>query len=130
MSISHLDPPATGLPRCAVQSVSPESPAADAARVLSARRIGVVPVQDSTGRVVGLVSEHDIVRVVAGRALGLRGLAVEEVMTRDAVTVCPETSPADAIALMERCDLRHLPVCGADGRLLGLVALGDLARRS
>jgi CBS domain-containing protein len=60
----------------------PEAPAAEAARLLAARRIGAVPVRDRQGRIVGMVSDHDIVRVVANRALGLRGLAVEEVMSR------------------------------------------------
>ena len=111
-------------------AVSPEAPAAEAARLIATRRFGAVPVQDRFGRVVGIVSEHDIVRVVASRALGLRGLSVEDVMTREAIAVFPETSRATAIEMMELRDLRHLPVCGADGRLLGLVGLGELARRA
>ncbi|WP_270936372.1 CBS domain-containing protein [Falsiroseomonas oryzae] len=125
MSLTHaLD--STHVPDC---FVTPESPAAEAARLIARRRIGAVPVQDRAGRLVGLVSEHDIVRVVASRALGLRGLAVEEVMDREPATVCPETSPEMAMELMQRRDLRHLPVCGADGQLLGLVGLADLIRR-
>jgi CBS domain-containing protein len=116
------------LPPAALLSVTPEAPAAEAARLIAARRIGAVAVQDRAGRVVGLVSEHDIVRVVATRALGLRGLAVEEVMTAGAVTICPETTAESAIELMRRRDLRHLPVCAADGRLLGMVGMGDLLR--
>jgi CBS domain-containing protein len=110
-------------------ALTPESPATEAARLIARRRIGAVPVQDRDGRVVGLVSEHDIVRVVASRALGLRGLAVEEVMTPERIAVCPQTSPEDALALMQRRDLRHLPVCAEDGRLLGLVGVGELIRR-
>jgi CBS domain-containing protein len=78
--------------------LTPEEPAAQAARLLAARRVGAVPVQDRSGRVVGMVTEHDIVRVVASRALGLRGLAVNEVMTRQAAAH-PDSPPADAIAL-------------------------------
>jgi CBS domain-containing protein len=117
------------LPPPDMLAVTPEAPAAEAARLIAARRIGAVPVQDRAGRVVGLVSERDIVRVVATRALGLRGLAVQEVMTPGPITVCPETPADDAIELMHRRELRHLPVCGPDGRLLGLVGMGDLVRR-
>jgi CBS domain-containing protein len=116
-----------GLPRCAL---SPEEPAAEAARLIASRRIGAVPVQDRAGRVVGLVSEHDIVRVVASRAMGLRGLAVEEVMTREPPTAHPDMEAEEVLALMQRRDLRHLPVCGSDGRLLGLVGVADLMPRN
>jgi len=109
--------------------VTPEEPAAEAARLIVSRRVGAVPVQDRDGRVVGLVSEHDIVRVVASRAQGLRGLAVEEVMTPDPVTIQPDTPTEAVIELMRQRDLRHLPLCCADGKLLGLVGLSELTHR-
>lgn len=107
-------------------AISPEEPAAAAARLIASRRVGAVPVQDRQGRVVGIVSEHDIVRVVASRAQGLRGLAVEEVMTREPAAIRPGTSRNAAIEMMQALGLRHAPVCCAEGRLLGLVGLGDL----
>ncbi len=110
--------------------VTPEAPAAEAARMIAARRIGAIPVQDRAGRMVGLVSEHDIVRVVATRALGLRGLAVEEVMSRDVLGMQPGTPPEAALELMRQHDLRHLPLCCADGRVIGLVSVEDLIRPS
>ncbi|MFM2149442.1 MAG: hypothetical protein RLZZ187_1748 [Pseudomonadota bacterium] len=111
-------------------AISPEEPATEAARLIVSRHIGAVPVQDRAGRLIGLVSEHDIVRVIASRAMGLRGLAVEEVMTREPVTVGPDTAPEIALELMHRRGLRHLPVCCEEGRLLGLVGLGDLVGAS
>ena len=106
-----------------------EEPAAEAARMIVSRSIGAVPVQDSAGCLVGLVSERDIVRVIASRAMGLRGLAVEEVMTRDPITLRPGTPPETALELMQTRGVGHLPVCSEEGRLLGLVGLGDLMRR-
>jgi CBS domain-containing protein len=76
--------------------------------------------------VVGLVSEHDIVRVIAHRAQGLRGLAVEEVMTRELVALRADTPRDAAVEMMRRLGLRHAPLCCEEGRLLGLVDLGDL----
>jgi CBS domain-containing protein len=122
MSVSVASSPPTG----PLFTITPEEPAAEAARLIAASRFGALPVQDRSGRVVGLVSEHDIVRVVATRAMGLRGLAVAEVMTQDAVAIGPETSAETALALMQQRGLRHLPLCGADGRLLGVVGFGDL----
>jgi CBS domain-containing protein len=110
--------------------LTPEEPAAEAARMIISRRVGAVPVQDSNGRLVGLVSEHDIVRIIASRAMGLRGLAVEEVMTRDLITVRPGTSAETALELMQRRDLRHLPICSEEGRVVGLVGLSDLVWKS
>ena len=111
-------------------ALTPEEPAAEAARLIVSRHVGAVPVQDRAGRLVGLVSEHDIVRVVASRAMGLRGLAVEEVMTRDLITIRPGTPPETALELMRRRDLRHLPVCCEEGRLLGLVGFSELMRQN
>jgi len=126
MGVSAFSP-LSNMPLCVV---TPEEPAAEAARLIASRRIGAVPVQDRSGRVIGLVSEHDIVRVVASRAQGLRGLAVEEVMTPEPVAIHPDTPTEAAIELMRQRDLRHLPVCCADGRLLGLVGLSELTHRS
>lgn len=123
MSVSVVSPS----PRVPPIAITPEEPAAAAARLIASSRIGAVAVQDRSGRVVGLVSEHDIVRVVANRAQGLRGLAVGEVMTPEPVAIHPGTPAADALALMRRRDLRHVPVCCPDGRLLGLVGMDDLA---
>jgi CBS domain-containing protein len=107
-------------------AITPEEPAAAAARMIVASRIGAVAVQDRTGRIVGLISEHDIVRVVATRAQGLRGLAVGEVMTPEPVAIRPGMPASDALDLMRRRDLRHLPVCCPDGKLLGVVGLDEL----
>lgn len=112
-----------------VPSLRPEEPATEAARMIVSRSIGAVPVQDGAGRLVGLVSERDIVRVIASRAMGLRGLAVEEVMTRDPITLRPGTPPETALELMQQRGVGHLPVCSEEGRLLGLVGLSDLVRR-
>ncbi|WP_237213927.1 CBS domain-containing protein [Falsiroseomonas oryziterrae] len=109
-------------------ALTPEAPAAEAARMIAARGVGAIPVQDRSGRVVGVVSERDIVRVVATRAQGIRGLSVEEVMTRDPVAVRPGTPRETALEVMRRVGVRHLPVCCAEGRLVGLMGLEDVAR--
>jgi CBS domain-containing protein len=111
-------------PPCA----SPETPVAEAARVMATTGIGTLPVIDRTGRLVGLVAETDILRLAAERRAGIRGLAVEDVMTRDVITVPAEAPLEAALNVMERARVRHMPVCDGQGRLLGLVGLIDLLR--
>ncbi|BDG72856.1 CBS domain-containing protein [Roseomonas fluvialis] len=111
-------------PPCA----SPEAPVAEAARVMASTGIGTLPVIDRHGRLVGLVAEADILRLAAERRSGIRGLAVEDVMTRDVVTVPAEAPLEAALNVMERARFRHMPVCDGQGRLLGLVGLVDLLR--
>jgi CBS domain-containing protein len=111
-------------------AVTAESPVAEAARLIARHRIGAVVVQDRGGNTIGLLSEADIVRIVAERRAGIRGLAAEDAMRRAPVWITPDASLRDAIALMAERDLRHLPVCAADGRLLGLVGLAELLRHA
>ncbi len=111
-------------PPCA----SPETPVAEAARVMATTGIGTLPVIDRNGRLVGLVAETDILRLAAERRAGIRGLAVEDVMTRDVITMPAEAPVETALNVMERARFRHMPVCDGQGRLLGLVGALDLLR--
>lgn len=112
----------------AVVSVTPEASVADAARIIASRRIGAVMVVDQAQRVVGILSERDIVRVVAERPTGIHGLAVQELMTRDVVMVGPETPVDAAMEIMDQGYFRHLPVCTPEGALLGIVSIRDLVK--
>lgn len=105
---------------------SAETPAAEAGRVMAATGVGALPVLDRHGRLLGMVEERALLRLAAERRSGIRGLAVEEVMTRDVVTLPAGTPLQAALAVMRRGGFRHLPVCDGRGRLLGLVGLADL----
>jgi CBS domain-containing protein len=89
--------------------------------------VGAIVVVDGDRDVVGIVSERDIIRIVAEQ--GAPGLTrpVADCMTRDVVFAKP-TEAIDAIlARMTDRRVRHLPVC-ADGRLSGIVSIGDLVK--
>jgi CBS domain-containing protein len=111
-----------------VISVAPDTPVAEVARIIEARRIGAVLVLDPAGRVLGIISERDVVRALATRAGGIEGLAAEALMTREVVMVDPATPVDAALQIMDEGYFRHLPVVGADGGLLGLVSVRDLVR--
>jgi CBS domain-containing protein len=111
-----------------VISVTPDTPVVEVAKMITSRRIGAVMVLDTSQRVLGILSERDLVRALATRADGIVGLVAEQLMTRDVIMVSPETPVEAALQIMEEGYFRHLPVVDGEGKLLGLVSVRDLVR--
>jgi CBS domain-containing protein len=128
--------------------VPPETPVAGVAQLLASRGISAVPVVDAEGRLHGLVTEGDLIRRLAeekrgplGWFLGLfgdsrkladrfakaHGAKAEDVMTRDLVSVGEEASADEIARLMEKHNIRRVPVL-KDGKLAGIVSRADLLR--
>ena len=103
------------------------SSVAAVAALLHARRVGAMVVIEGDRDVAGIVSERDIVRVVA--EAGAEGLKkpVSACMTRDVIFAAPEESVNALLERMTDRRVRHLPVC-QDHRLLGIVSIGDLVK--
>lgn len=107
--------------------ISPEESAAVAARTLTHYNIGVLPVCGTDGQLCGMVTDRDIVtRCLASGRLA-ESTTVREIMTRNVVSVRPEMETGAAASLMARQQVRRLPVV-EDGKLRGMVSLGDLSR--
>ena len=111
-----------------VVRIHPEESVAVAARTLARYNIGVLPVCGSDGRLCGLVTDRDIVTrcLASGRLPG--ATPVRDVMTTQILSVRPDMDAAAAAALMGRNQIRRLPVM-ENGRLCGMVSLGDLAQQ-
>jgi CBS domain-containing protein len=110
-----------------VQTIPPAATLAEAAKLLDARRIGAVVVSDPEGRVVGVLSERDIVRRLAQHGADALDLTVSETMTRRVAT-CQETDTVgDLMEQMTNGKFRHLPVV-EDDRLIGIVSIGDVVK--
>jgi len=109
-------------------SVVPETPMAEVAHVISTRRIGAVVVMDAARRLVGILSERDVVKALAQRGAGALELKAEDIMTRDVTMVDPSTPVDLAMEIMDRGYFRHLPVCTKDGALMGIVSIRDLVK--
>ncbi len=111
----------------AVATATPETPLIDIARKLGAKKIGAIVVADAKGGVAGIISERDIIRVVAERGADGLGVEVADVMTRQVVT-CREADTLDALmSTMTAGRFRHLPVI-EDDRLVGIVSIGDVVK--
>ncbi|WP_431268855.1 CBS domain-containing protein [Dankookia sp. P2] len=110
-----------------IVSVRPEDTVLTVARTLGEHRIGAALVRDAAGAMLGIISERDIVRGMAAHGPGTTGLKAEQFMTRDLVTVTPQTLVIQALGLMTQKRVRHLPVLEGD-RLAGLVSIGDLVK--
>jgi len=113
--------PTTATPRDTIQTV---------AQLMSSENVGVIPVieEGSNNRLVGVVTDRDIVlRAVAeGRNPG--EVTVEQVMTPDVVTVEPGDDAQKAVELMENHQIRRILVCNGD-QLVGVIAQADIARQ-
>ena len=111
-----------------VVRIHPEESVAVAARTLAHYNIGILPVCGNDGRVCGLVTDRDIVTrcLASGRSPAVT--PVREVMTTQILSAGPDMDASAAAGLMGRAQIRRLPVL-ENGRLCGMVSLGDLARR-
>ena len=108
--------------------IHPEENVSVAARMLSRYNIGMLPVCGSDGRLLGLVTDRDIVTRCLATGKSPAATAVGDVMTKRIVYARPDMDAALAAGLMGREQIRRLPVV-ENGRLCGMVSLGDLARQ-
>ena len=107
-------------------SVTPAHTVRDTVALLAGKRIGAVPVM-SDGEVVGIFSERDVIHALDAHGPAALDKSVAEVMTAPAITVAPDQPAIGALSLMTRRRIRHLPVV-EDGRVVGLVSIGDLVK--
>ena len=104
--------------------VTVERTVREVARYMTDRRVGAVCVLEGT-RLVGVVSERDIMSRVVARNLDLDRLSAGEVMTRDLVVGEAGDSHEEGLRKMKQAGCRHLPVV-RDGQLVGMVSQRDL----
>jgi len=110
-----------------VFTAPPQETVAAAAALLYARRVGAMVVMDAEDRVVGILSERDVVRAVAEGGAGALSKPVSEFMSTEVVFADPGESIDALLSRMTDRRMRHLPVCKAE-RLVGIVSIGDLVK--
>jgi CBS domain-containing protein len=110
-----------------VETIKPSKTISDAVDVLARKRIGALVVVDENRKIVGIVSERDIIRSISADGAGVLDAPVSTIMTRSVVT-CEETETIDCVmSRMTRGRFRHLPVEDG-GRLAGIVSIGDVVK--
>ena len=108
--------------------VRPEDMVSQAATLMKQEDCGAIPVVSKDGKLVGIVTDRDIVIRAVAAGKDPRSTPVSAVMSADPATLSPEASTDDAEKLMAERQVRRLPVV-ADGRLVGLIVTAQLARR-
>jgi CBS domain-containing protein len=113
-----------------IKAVSPESTLKEAAQIMRDENVGIVPVVDQNRRLLGVLTDRDIVvRVVAEDRMPAQ-VRVQEVMTEDVEVVTEDEEVRDVIELMGKKQIRRVPVVDQNDRLVGIVSLGDIANRA
>ena len=107
-------------------SIASDAMAVEAARRMLSENVGSLPVVEED-RLVGMVTDRDLVLQVMAKDLDPSKVPVSEVCTEDPVTVEPGEALAEALQRMAKEQVRRLPVV-SDGRLVGILAQADIAR--
>ena len=110
-----------------VVTIEPSANLAAAARLLAERRIGAIVVSGLDGRVVGILSERDIVRALAEHGGAALEQPVSQVMTRKVASCTEEETIVSIMERMTDGKFRHVPVI-EQGRLVGIISIGDVVK--
>ena len=110
-----------------VLTIEPTATLAAAMGILAQRRISALVITGADHRIVGIVSERDIVRMLVERGTGMLQSPVSEIMTRKVVTCGQNETIAEIMGRMTVGKFRHIPVVD-QGRLVGIISIGDVVK--
>lgn len=109
-----------------VYSIGPDSPVLAALTLMAERSVGALLVMDGES-LVGIVSERDYARNIVLKGRSSATTAVNEIMTREMITVGPDETVDQCMRLCTNRRVRHLPVV-EDGKTVGVLSIGDLVK--
>jgi len=107
-----------------VFTIRQEHSLAETATLLSTKKVGVAVVTDAKGKIVGVVSERDIVKALAQYGKGALEMPVRNIMSSPALTCTIADNAKHVLEIMTDRRVRHLPVVDGD-ELIGIVSIGD-----
>jgi CBS domain-containing protein len=110
-----------------VITVAPTDHVSSAAKLLTDNRIGAVVVSTDGVTIAGILSERDIVRVLAARGAAVLAAPVSDLMTTKVTTCRLNDSVNEIMAMMSQGRFRHLPVA-EHGALVGIISIGDVVK--
>src|SRR5438093_4434151 len=111
------------------RTVTSDQMVVDAAKIMREIDTGIVPIVEGD-KLVGVVTDRDITIEVVAQGKDPQSTKVTDVASRDLVTIDPQQNLDEAMRLMAEHQVRRLPVVEEDGKLIGIVAQADIARRA
>ncbi len=104
--------------------IEPDRPILEAVRILSEQRIGALVVARGH-EIAGVISERDVLNLIADNPEALRRTEVADIMTTDVIVAVPDDDLDYVMSVMTNNKVRHLPIVDG-GRLAGIVSMGDV----
>lgn len=114
-------------PQGGVITIAPGASVADAAALLSEKRIGSIVVSSDGTSLSGILSERDIVRELGKRGPACMADKVDALMTKNIITCEAIEDTVDVLTKMSEGRFRHMPVM-EDGKMVGLISIGDVVK--
>ncbi len=111
-----------------VFSVSDKSKIREAIAMLNEHNIGVVLVMNKSDKLVGILSERDIIRRSLTQETGFRDELVSKSMTKNVLTVPPTATLDQVMEIMTNSRIRHVPILDGD-KVVGLISIGDVVKK-
>jgi len=112
-----------------VRTIKPGAALGEALQRLRAERIGSLVVSENGTHLMGILSDRDVLYAIADRGAGVLGESVGSVMTEKVFTCSLEDQLGAIMALMTNRRIRHIPVVERDGRLAGMISIGDVVKQ-
>lgn len=106
---------------------TPESKIADVAKEMQSNHVGCIPVCDCDNKVVGVLTDRDIILRTIACDKDAKQTPVSDVMTCNTCCCTPDTDVEEATKLMSELQIRRIPVCDDQNKIVGILSLGDLA---
>jgi CBS domain-containing protein len=110
------------------RTIEPSTPIFEAARIMRDEDVGSLPITEGN-QLFGTITDRDITIRAIAEGRDPQGTTVQEIASRDLVTVDPQQELDEALRLMAQHQVRRLPVVEEDGKLVGIVAQADVARQ-
>ncbi|MBL8488148.1 MAG: CBS domain-containing protein [Rhodocyclaceae bacterium] len=110
-------------------AVKPDDTVFTALETMARHDVGALLVMEGA-RLVGIFSERDYARKVILLGKSSREITVREIMTEKVIYALPQQTVAEAMAIVTEKHIRHLPVLDGDGKVIGVVSIGDLVKET
>jgi CBS domain-containing protein len=111
-----------------VSTIRPDATVAEALHRMRTERIGALVISEDGARIAGIISDRGIMWAIDEHGVGVLGNSIGSVMTREVFTCSHQDRVSALMATMTKRRFRHIPVVEEDGRLCGIISIGDVVK--